>query len=214
MTITINRSNIANVYHGNTRIKRIYKKGVMVFGPKRYSKTQTFTASGSFVLPDLISIKITLVAGGGASGGWSNDRHGLKTPGVGGQGGKTIHYLSDASSFSGKTCSFTIGAGGQPGAQDQWGKFCHFAVSNPGGDSSVPLFGLNATGGRRGFIDNNPTGDDGQNGVGYGGNQYNGYSADAYPSLGSGGILNTAAVATPGIAGKGGFMTIEYDYWE
>ena len=186
----------------------------MVFGPKRYSKTQTFTASGSFVLPDLISIKITLVAGGGASGGWSNDRHGLRQPGVGGQGGKTIHYLSDASSFSGKTCSFTIGAGGQPGAQDQWGKFCHFAVSNPGGDSSVPLFGLNATGGRRGFIDNNPTGDDGQNGVGSGGNQYNGYSADVYPSLGSGGILNTAAVGSPGIAGKGGFMTIEYDYWE
>lgn len=214
MSITKSKRKVASVYKGKTKIARIYKGTQLLLGTKVH-EVKTFTSSGSFTLPNrLISITITVVAGGGASGGWSNDRHGLKTPGVGGQGGKTIHYLSNATSFSEKACAYVVGAGGQPGAQDQWGKFCHFAVSNPGGDSSVPLFGLKATGGRRGFIDNNPTGDDGQNGVGSGGNKYNGYSTDAYPSRGAGGTLNAGAVATPGKAGIDGFVTFDYYYWK
>ena len=215
MTITINGLNIGDVYAGGTRIKRIYRGGgVLVFGRKAHKKL-TFTASGSIVFPDLlISATITAVGGGGASGGWANDRHGLIAPGIGGQGGKTIHSVANARGYAGKTCAFTVGAGGQPGAQRQWGKFCAFNASTAGGTTSVPLFGLTATGGYQGFTGGRSQTTDSQNGAGQGGNKYNGASTDAYPNLGAGAPLSTGAVASPGIAGKGGFVIIEYDYWE
>ncbi len=212
MSINNQGRKIKVIYKGSTKFGRVYKGEQIIFGTK-FHDVKTFTASGSFIFPNrLISLTITVVGGGGASGGWSNDRHGWYTPKPGQNGGKAIHSLSNAIDYSNKTVTFIVGDGGKAGAQAWSGKFNGFYASTKGGDSSVPLFNLVATGGYQGWTAGNPQSTDNQPGTASGGNTFNGVSTDAYPANGGGAPISSSVGA--GINGVVGKVVFDYYYWE
>lgn len=212
MTVTSNQKKIGKIYKGSIPITRLYRGTKLLLGTKVH-EIKTFTTSGSLTLPNrLISLTITVVGGGGASGGWSNDRHGWYTPKPGQNGGKAIHTLSNATDYSNKEVTFTVGDGGKAGAQGWSGKFNGFWASTKGGDSSVPSFNLVATGGYQGWTAGNPQSTDNQPGTASGGNTFNGVSTDAYPANGGGAPISSSIGA--GINGVAGKVVFDYYYWK
>ena len=212
MSVTINKKKVNELYKGQKKIARIYKGVQLLLGTKLHD-IKTFTTSGSFTLPNrLVSLTITVIGGGGASGGWGNNRHGYHTPGAGGNGGKVIHEILNANIYSNTSISYIVGSGGIAGTLQYTGKFHGYSASKKGGDSSIQSFNLVATGGYQGYTMDQGQSTDSQSGTGTGGNVYNGVSTDAYPSNGSG-----APVPNPyggGINGTSGVVIFDYYYWK
>lgn len=212
MSITASKRKVASVYKGKTKIARIYKGTQLLLGTKVH-EVKTFTSSGSFTLPNrLISITITVVAGGGASGGWGNNRHGYYNPGAGGNGGKVIHTISNATAYSNKTISYIVGTCGIAGTLQYTGKFHGYSKSTKGGDSSVASLSLIATGGYQGFTMDQGQSTDSQPGTASGGNTFNGVVSEAYPAYGTGAPVPNRYDG--GINGVAGCVTFDYYYWK
>jgi hypothetical protein len=156
---------------------------------------QRFTASGSFTVPDNITLVwVTLVAGGGGGGGSSASVSG------GGGGGGQVYRRSPVTVTPSQVIAITIGLGGAGGSADANGT--SGGVSSFGAllSASGGQFGYGGTPGASGGIAGGPGGGDGE----YGGSTKD-VGGSGGPSLG-GATFNPAGVnGTNGVAyGSGG----------
>lgn len=98
-TISVDKIDISNVYANN----------VKVWTAKAPAGSQTFTASGTFIVPEGYTEVTVCMVGAGGSGSCDNSR--LYTTPVGaGYAGAVVHQV--VSVTPGETISVTIGAGG------------------------------------------------------------------------------------------------------
>lgn len=117
-----------------------------------------FTSSGTFTVPDVKRLKVTVIGGGGAGGAAYKTYTGSSTQGsAGGAGGIAIDLITVT---PGDTISVTIGAGGSGTANP----YTTTAAQN-GGTSSFGAY-LSATGGTGG--NNNYSNNSGAGGLGSG----------------------------------------------
>ncbi len=140
-----------------------------------FASAQSFTASGSFVVPNSVTrLKVTVIGGGGAGG-----THATLPGGGGGAGGQAQLWLSGLT--GGTPISVTVGAGGQPSSGN-----------GNGGNGQPSSFGgyVSATGGVGGGGGSGtatPAGGTGGTGVGGTVNLAGSFGGDAVPPSGRGG---------------------------
>lgn len=191
-----------------------------------FSRTQVFTASGNFVLPQGVTqVRVRVVGGGGGGGGCGS--------GLGGGGGGAGGYAEGVFTLSpGTVVPVSIGAGGVGGGQatpggvggsSSFGSWCSASGGGGGGAGSLAAgggggggfggvlqiaggFGSDGEAGGMAF-----PGDGGASAFGGGGRASNGYVASQQdgqaPGSGAGGCYFTTG---SGGAGAAGLVIVEY----
>lgn len=113
MPIYKGSAKVRTIYHGYTKIARIFKD-IKVFGDYK-TITKTVTTNGTVVVPANVFRVDLLVIGGGGGGATSTFYHGNKWQGRAGASGavcQSIFTGQAAKDLRGKTLTYTVGAGG------------------------------------------------------------------------------------------------------
>lgn len=116
MPIYKGSAKVRTIYHGDTKIARIFKD-IKVFGDYK-TITKTVTINGTVVVPANVFRVDLLVIGGGGGGATSTFYHGNKWQGRAGASGavcQSIFTGQAAKDLRGKTLTYTVGAGGVAG---------------------------------------------------------------------------------------------------
>ena len=156
------------IYPGDTRIVQCDGSNLRTIMLK--GGVQTFTSSGSFIVPPHITGLIVDCWGGGGGGGGGSS--GDSRSGAGGGGGAHAQKKLEAIT-AGTSVTVTVGAGGNAGSGN----------GGTGGSGGVSSFGtyLQAYGGRGGTAQG--SGGAGSHGTGTGGTALNEYSGQGYPTV-------------------------------
>ena len=156
------------IYPGDTRIVQCDGSNLRTIMLK--GGVQTFTSSGSFIVPSHVTGLIVDCWGGGGGGGGGST--GDSRSGAGGGGGAHAQKKLDAIT-AGTSITVTVGAGGNAGSGNG-------GSGGSGGVSSFSTY-LKAHGGRGGTAQG--SGGAGSHGTGQGGTALNEYYGQGYPTV-------------------------------